>query len=222
MRKERNWIMNLVIQEFPLLLQGAYYTLLITLVSMFFGLIIGLVVALMRLNGNWLIAGIARVYVSIIRGTPILVQIFIVYYGLPDIGIKLEPLTAAYISLSINIGAYLSETFRGAILSIPKGQMEAAMSLNMTYVQAMRRIIIPQAARVAIPPMGNTFIGMLKETSLVSVITVTELLRASQLLISKHLTVMPFFIAIAIMYWIMSTVFSAILQRVEKRLAKGY
>lgn len=214
--------MNLVIQEFPLLLQGAYYTLLITLVSMFFGLIIGLIVALMRLNGNWLISAIARVYVSIIRGTPILVQIFIVYYGLPDVGIKLEPLTAAYISLSINIGAYLSETFRGAILSIPKGQMEAAMSLNMTYVQAMRRIIIPQAARVAIPPMGNTFIGMLKETSLVSVITVTELLRASQLLISKHLTVMPFFIAIAIMYWIMSTVFSAILQQVEKRLAKGY
>jgi len=168
------------------------------------------------------LSSFARVYVSVIRGTPLLVQIFIIYYGLPDIGITFGPLTAAFISLSINIGAYLSETFRGAIISIPKGQMEAALSIGMSYNQAMRRIILPQAARVAIPPMGNTFIGILKETSLVSVITVTELLRASQLLISKHLVVMPFYIAIAIMYWVMSTGFSILLGKAEDKLSKAY
>jgi L-cystine transport system permease protein len=214
--------MNLVLQDLPLLLQGAYYTLLITIVSMTFGLIIGLLLAMCRLTENKVLVYAAKGYVSIIRGTPLLVQIFMIYYGLPDIGITLGPLPAAFISLSINIGAYLSETFRGSILSIPKGQMEAALTIGMSYSQAMRRIILPQAARVAIPPMGNTFIGILKETSLVSVITVTELLRASQLLISKHLLVMPFYIAIAIMYWVMSTMFSFLLTKIETKLSRAY
>jgi cystine transport system permease protein len=214
--------MNLVFLELPFLLRGAYYTLLITIVSMTFGLIIGLFVAMARLSGKRLLVSLAKMYVSIIRGTPLLVQLFIIYYGLPDLGITFEPLTAAFIALSINVGAYLSETIRGSLLSVSKGQMEAAMCLGMTYWQAMRRIILPQAARVAIAPMGNTFIGMLKETSLVSIITVTEILRASQLLIAKHLVVMPFYIAIAIMYWLMSTVFSIILEVIENKLSKGY
>lgn len=214
--------MNLILTELPFLLKGAYYTLLITIVSMTFGLIIGLFMALARLTGNRVLVSLAKMYVSIIRGTPLLVQVFIIYYGLPDWGITFEPLTAAFISLSINIGAYLSETIRGSLLAVPKGQMEAAMSLGMTYWQAMGRVILPQAARVAIAPMGNTFIGMLKETSLVSIITVTELLRASQLLIAKHLVVMPFYFAIAIMYWLMSTMFSSILGLVEKKLSKSY
>ncbi|MFE4714360.1 MULTISPECIES: amino acid ABC transporter permease [Paenibacillus] len=214
--------MELVLQNFQFLLTGAYYTLLITIVSMFFGLIIGLLLALARLKGNWLLSGLAKGYVSIVRGTPILVQIFIIYFGLPDYGITLGPLTAAFISLSINIGAYLSETFRGAILSVPKGQTEAAQSLGLTSWQTMRRVILPQAARVAIPPMGNTFIGMLKETSLVSVVTVTELLRSAQLLIAQYYVAMPFYIAIAIMYWVMSVFFSFILNRIENRLSKAY
>lgn len=214
--------MNLVWDNLPFLLKGAYYTLLVTVVSMFFGLIIGLVVAIARLKGNWLVRGIARVYVSVIRGTPLLVQIFIVYYGVVDYGITLDPLTAAYVALSINVGAYLSETFRGAIQSIPKGQTEAAYATGMTGWMTMRRIILPQAARVAIAPMGNTFIGMLKETALVSAITVTELLRSAQLLIAQYYVYMPFFVGIAAMYWIMSTVFSAILNAVEKQLSKVY
>ncbi|EOS57639.1 amino acid ABC transporter permease [Paenibacillus barengoltzii] len=214
--------MNLVWDNLPFLLKGAYYTLLVTVVSMFFGLIIGLVVAIARLKGNRLVRGIARVYVSIIRGTPLLVQIFIVYYGVVDYGITLGPLTAAYVALSINVGAYLSETFRGAIQSIPKGQTEAAYATGMTGWMTMRRIILPQAARVAIAPMGNTFIGMLKETALVSAITVTELLRSAQLLIAQYYVYMPFFVGIAAMYWIMSTVFSAILNAVEKQLSKVY
>ncbi|OZB92950.1 amino acid ABC transporter permease [Paenibacillus sp. XY044] len=214
--------MKLVMDNLGFLFTGAYYTLLITIVSMFFGLFIGLFTAIARLKGNRLIAGIARVYVSIIRGTPIIVQIFIIYFGLPDYGITLGPLTSAYIALSINIGAYLSETIRGAILSVDKGQTEAAMSLGLTPWQTMRKVVLPQAARAAIPPMGNTFIGILKETSLVSIVTVTELLRSAQLLIAQYYVAMPFYIAIAIMYWVMSTGFSAILNVIERKLSKAY
>ncbi|WP_042169952.1 amino acid ABC transporter permease [Paenibacillus gorillae] len=214
--------MELVFENWELLFKGAYYTLYIAVISMFFGLFIGVTVALARLKGNRPVRWAARVYVSVIRGTPALVQIVIVYYGLVDYGITLGPLTAACIALSINIGAYLSEAIRGAILSIPKGQTEAALATGMTSWQAMYRIVLPQAARVAIPPMGNTFIGMLKETSLVSFIAVPELLRSAQLLIARYYVNMPFYIGIAIMYWIMSTVFSAILEAVEKRLSKAY
>ena len=211
--------MEIVLKNLPFLLEGAYYTLLITIVSMFFGSIIAIITAIARLKGNRLIRWMARAYVSIIRGTPTLVQIIIIYYGLADYGIKLEPLMAAYISLSISIGAYLSETLRGALLSIPNGQTEAAYASGMTPGQTMRRIIIPQALRIAIPPAGNTFIGMLKETSLVSVITVTELLRSADLLIAQYYIYMPFYLAIALMYWIMSTGFSYLLERWEKRLS---
>lgn len=214
--------MELVFSNIQFLLTGAYYTLLITIVSMFFGLIIGIIVAIARLKGNRLVRALAKGYVSLIRGTPILVQIFIIYYGLPDFGITLGPLTAAFISLSINIGAYLSETLRGAILSVPSGQTEAAQSLGLTPWQTMRRVVLPQAARVAIPPLGNTFIGMLKETSLVSIVTVTELLRSAQLLIAQYYVAMPFYVAIALMYWVMSVFFSYILNRIEMRLSKAY
>ncbi|OCT16339.1 ABC transporter permease [Paenibacillus pectinilyticus] len=214
--------MELVLHNLDYLLKGAYYTLLITLVSMFFGFFIALLVAIARLKGNRVIRLLAQGYVSIIRGTPILVQLFIVYYGLPDYGLILGPFTAAYISLSINIGAYLSETFRGAILSVSKGQTEAALSIGLTPWQTMRKVVLPQAARVAIPPMGNTFIGMLKETSLVSIVTVTELLRSAQLLIAQYYVAMPFYLAIAIMYWVMSLLFTSILNRVEKKLSKAY
>ncbi|MFD4818951.1 amino acid ABC transporter permease [Peribacillus butanolivorans] len=211
--------MDVIWVNLPFLLKGAYYTLLITIISMFFGSIIAVIVAVAGLKGNKFIRWMARAYVSIIRGTPTLVQIIIVYYGLADYGLNLQPLTAAYIALSISIGAYLSETLRGAIQSIPKGQYEAAYASGMSPYQTMRRIIFPQAIRVAIPPAGNTFIGMLKETSLVSVITVTELLRSAQLLIAQYYVYMPFYLAIALMYWIMSTGFSFVLERIEKRLS---
>ena len=135
--------MEIVLENLPFLLKGAYYTLLITVVSMIFGSIIAVITAIARLKGNKLIRWMARAYVSIIRGTPTLVQIIIVYYGLVDYGIKLEPLMAAYISLSISIGAYLSETLRGALLSIPEGQMEAAYASGMSPWQTMRRIHYP-------------------------------------------------------------------------------
>ena len=211
--------MKLVIENLPFLLQGAYYTLLITLVSMFFGSLIGVVVAIARLKGNKFVRGLARIYVSIIRGTPTLVQIVVIYYGLVDFGIALNPLPASFIALSINSGAYLSESIRGALQTIPKGQTEAAYATGMTPWQTMKRIILPQAIRHAIPPVGNTFIGMLKETSLVSVITVTELLRSAQLLIAQYYVYLPLYLGIGVIYWVMSTVFAYFLERVEKRLS---
>lgn len=211
--------MEIVTQNLPFLLKGAYYTLLITLVSMFFGSLIGVVVAIARLKGNKVIQALARFYVSVIRGTPTLVQIIIIYYGLVDFGISLQPLPAAFIALSINNGAYLSESMRGALQSIPKGQTEAAYATGMTPWQAMRRIILPQAIRVAIPPVGNTFIGMLKETSLVSVISVTELLRSAQLLIAQYYVYLPFYLGIALIYWLLSTLFSFLLNKLEARLS---
>ena len=206
-------------QNFPFLLEGAYYTLVITLVSMFFGSLIGVIVAIARLKGNKIIQTIARVYVSIIRGTPTLVQIIIIYYGLVDFGISLDPLPAAFIALSINNGAYLSESMRGALQSIPKGQTEAAYATGMAPWQAMRRIVLPQAIRRAIPPVGNTFIGMLKETSLVSVISVTELLRSAQLLIAQYYVYLPFYLGIALIYWVLSTLFAFLLNKLELRLS---
>ena len=211
--------MEIVTQNLPFLLKGAYYTLLITLVSMFFGSLIGVVVAIARLKGNKVIQALARFYVSVIRGTPTLVQIIIIYYGLVDFGISLQPLPAAFIALSINNGAYLSESMRGALQSIPKGQTEAAYATGMTPWQAMRRIVLPQAIRVAIPPVGNTFIGMLKETSLVSVISVTELLRSAQLLIAQYYVYLPFYLGIALIYWLLSTLFSFLLNKLEARLS---
>ena len=189
---------------------------------MLFGLIIGLIVAVARLKGNRPVRWLARMYVSIIRGTPVLVQIAVIYYGLDDYGISVGSLTAACLALSINTGAYLSETFRGAILAVPQGQTEAAYATGMSPGQTMWRIILPQALRIAIAPMGNTFVGMLKETSLVSVIGVSELMRQAQLLQAQYLHYMPFLLEIALMYWIMSIGFSAILERVEKRLARAY
>ncbi|AET59124.1 amino acid ABC transporter permease [Paenibacillus terrae HPL-003] len=215
-------MLELMWENVPFLLKGAYYTLYITIVSMLFGLMIGLVVAVARLKGNRPVRWLARSYVSIIRGTPVLVQIAVIYYGLDDYGISFGSLTAACLALSINTGAYLSETFRGAILAVPKGQTEAAYATGMSPGQTMRRIILPQAVRIAIPPMGNTFVGMLKETSLVSVIGVSELMRQAQLLQAQYLRYMPFLLEIGIMYWIMSIGFSAILERVEKRLARAY
>ncbi len=214
--------MELVLRHAVFLLRGAYYTLNITVVSMTLGFALGLVIAVMRLYGPGWVRGLARGYVSFMRGTPLLVKVFVVYFGLPDIGIRLGPLVSAYTALTLDAAAYLSETFRGSILAVPRGQVDAALSLRMNRQQTMTRIVLPQAFRVAVPPMGNTFIGMLKQTSLVSVITVTELVRSAQLLIAQYFVVMPFYIAVALMYWVMSTLFQIGLDRVEARLARAY
>lgn len=160
---------------FPILKAGLYYTIPLTLITFVLGLILAFFTAIARLSGNRPLVALAKFYVWIFRGTPLLVQIFILFYGFPSIGITLNPFPAAVIAFTLNKGAYSSEIIRAAILSIPKGQWEAAYSISMTKAQAMRRIILPQAVRVSLPPLGNSFISLVKDTSLAATITVTEL-----------------------------------------------
>lgn len=212
--------MQLIQIALPFLLKATLITIYLAVISMAIGLVIGLIVALARVSKNKFYYNIASVYVSIIRGTPLLVQIYLVYFGLPQIGISLGAMTSGIIALSLNSGAYLSESFRGAILSVDKGQMEAAHSIGMTRGQAMRRIIIPQSMRTAIPTVGNTYIGLLKDTSLVSVITVTELLYQTTLIIARTFQPLTLYLAAAAIYWVVCTIFITLLNWLEKRSSR--
>ena len=172
---------NVITSNLQLLLYGAWMTIKITAVAVSCGFIIGLIVSLARMSNFILIRLIAKCYVDIIRGTPMLVQIFMIYFALPQIiGMRIDPYVAAVAACSINSGAYVSEIFRAGIQSVDKGQMEAGRSLGLTWWQTMRHIIIPQAFKASIPPLGNEFIAMLKDSSLVSVIGFEELMRRGQ------------------------------------------
>ena len=151
---------QLVIDSAPFLLKGAVFTLQLSIGGMFFGLVLGFILALMRMSPVWPVKWLARMYISIFRGTPLIAQLFMIYYGLPQFGIELDPIPAAMIGLSLNTAAYAAETLRAAIASIDKGQWEAAASIGMTPWQTMRRAILPQAARVALPPLSNSFISL--------------------------------------------------------------
>lgn len=210
---------DLVIHTLPVMVKGALLTLKFAVASMALGLVVGLVVAIMRIGSNRLASGLAQGYVSLTRGTPLLVQMFVVYYGLPDLGITLDPTTAGIFTLTLNAGAYLSESMRGAILGIGRGQWAAAHSLGLTHVQTLRYIVCPQALRLAVPSLGNTLISLIKDTSLVSVITVTELLRSTQEVIAATFQPLPLYLAAAAIYWVLSTLLTRLQGRVETRLS---
>ncbi|AJE99552.1 amino acid ABC transporter permease [Pandoraea apista] len=210
---------ELAAQSMPVLLQGTVLTIKFALMSMVFGLAIGVIVAVMGIGKVRVLRAIARAYVSVMRGTPLLVQIFVIYYGLPGIGISLEPTPAGVLTLSLNVGAYLSESMRGALEGMPRGQWLAAYSLGLSYWQTLRYVIAPQALRIAVPSLGNSLISLIKDTSLVSVITVTELLRSAQEVIASTYQPLPLYLACAAIYWVLSTGLSALQRRIEKRLA---
>ncbi|RQS13583.1 amino acid ABC transporter permease [Burkholderia sp. Bp8998] len=211
--------LDLVIQTLPVMVKGALLTLKFAVASMALGLVVGLVVAILRIGSNRFASGLAQGYVSLMRGTPLLVQMFVVYYGLPDLGITLDPTTAGIFTLTLNAGAYLSESMRGAILGIGRGQWAAAHSLGLTHVQTLRYIVCPQALRLAVPSLGNTLISLIKDTSLVSVITVTELLRSTQEVIAATFQPLPLYLAAAAIYWVLSTLLTRLQGRVETRLS---
>ena len=165
---------------YPMIEGAIQYTIPLTLITFVLGLILATLTALARLSSIKILHVIAHVYVSIIRGTPLLVQLFIIFYGLPNLGVTINPFLSAIIGFSLSVGAYASETIRAAILSIPKGQWEAGYSIGMSYTQALKRIILPQAARVSIPPLSNSFISLVKDTSLASLVLVTEMFRKAQ------------------------------------------
>ena len=177
---------SLIWNSLPLLLAGAGVTIEITAIAVGLGFIFGLITSVCRLSGVKVLQVIAVCYVNIIRGTPMLVQIFLIYFALPMvIGERINPFVAAVAACSINSGAYVSEIFRAGIQSVDKGQMEAGRSLGLSWMQTMRYVILPQAFKHVIPPLGNEFISMTKETSLVSVIGFEELTRRGQLIIAK-------------------------------------
>ncbi len=210
--------LKLALDSAPFLIKGAYYTVFLSLGGMFFGLLLGFGLALMRLSPFMLVRGIARVYVSFFRGTPLLVQLFMIYYGLPELGIELEPLTAALIGFSLNMAAYACEILRAAISSVDRGQWEAAASIGMTRGQAMRRAILPQAARTALPPLGNSFISLVKDTALAATIQVPELFRQAQLITARTFEIFTMYLAAALIYWILATALSHLQNRLEARV----
>jgi len=215
-------IWDLLQQAAPIMLKGVGYTLLFALSSMLGGLALGFLLAIARIAPWKMVQWPAAVYVSLMRGTPLLVQIFIVYYGLPSIGIEFSPLTAGVLTLSLNTGAYLSESLRGAILGVGKGQWAASFSLGLNYPQTLRHIVLPQAIRIAVPAMSNTLISLIKDTSLVSVITVTELMLSTKEMIAVTFRPLPLYIAAAMVYWVLSLCFEALQHRLEQRLGKAH
>lgn len=203
------------------MIQGAIrYTIPLTLISFTIGLAIALLLAIMRLSGRKYFTIPARIIVSAIRGTPLLVQLSIIFYGLGSIGLTIDPFPSAIIAFSLNVGAYASEIIRASILSIPKGQWEAGSTIGMNYSQTLRRIILPQATRVSIPPLSNTFISLVKDTSLASLILVTELFRKAQEIAARTYDFMLLYIEAALIYWIICFVLSIIQDRIEHRLEK--
>lgn len=212
-------ITSLLVQSLPVLAQGALLTVKFAVLSMIFGLIAGATLALMGISHSRPLNWLARIYVSVMRGTPLLVQIFVIYYGLPSFGISLDPTPAGVIALSANVAAYLSESMRGAILGIHKGQWLAAYSLGLSRRQTLRYVIAPQALRIAVPSLSNSLISLIKDTSLVSVITVTELLRSAQEIIASTYQPLPLYLAAAAVYWVLCQVLEWVQRWYERRLS---
>lgn len=193
-------------------------TIPLTLASFALGLAIAIAVALARLSQSAPLRGLARAFVSVIRGTPLLVQLFVIFYALPQLGVVIDPFPSAVIAFSLNVGGYAAETIRAAILSVPKGQWEAAQTIGLDRATTLRRVIAPQALRVAVPPLFNTFISLVKDTSLASSIMVTELLREAQIIAAPSYQFLLLYSLAAVYYWLICTVLSWAQTRLEKKL----
>ena len=204
-----------------LLWAGLVFTIPLTLITFVLGLLLGLLTAFLRLFGPAPLVAVARFYVWVIRGTPLLVQLFVIFYGLPSLGILLDAFPAAVIGFTLSVGAYTSEIIRAVISSVPKGQWEAAYSIGMNWRQAMSRTILPQAARVAVPPLSNTFISLVKDTSLAAAITVPELFQAAQRIVATTYEPLILYIEAAIIYLALSTVLSTLQGYLERRFARS-
>ena len=215
-----HWL-NLMVQSLPSLLwAGLVFTIPLTLLSFALGLTLGLVTALVRLFAPAPVAAIARFYVWVFRGTPLLVQLFVIFYGLPSAGIYLDAFPAALIGFTLNVGAYGSETIRAVITAVPKGQWEAAYSIGMSWRQCLIRTILPQATKIAVPPLSNTFISLVKDTSLAAAITVPELFQAAQRIVAVTYEPLILYIEAALIYLAMSSVLSGLQVRLERRFGR--
>lgn len=201
-----------------ILLPGIKITIPLTAASFVLALIIAVAVALIQYANVPVLKQLARFYVWVIRGTPILVQLFVVFYGLPGVGILLEPIPAALIVFSINEGAYASETVRAALEAVPKGQLEAGYCVGMSWFQTMRRIVLPQAMRTAFPPLSNSLIGLLKETSLAANITVAEMFMSTQRIVARTYEPLLLYLEVGFIYLMFCTVLTWLQHLGEKKL----
>ena len=212
-----NWLG--VVDYIPALLQGLYYTLLISVVGLVIGFILGAIFGLGRISRSKILYGISAIYVEVLRGTPVLVQAIWIYFALPLIvGFNIPSLAAGIIVIGLNSGAYIAEIVRGAVQSVEKGQMEAGRSLGLSRHLTMRYVIWPQAFKRMIPPLGNQFIISIKDTSLLSVILVPELIFQGRLIASNHFNAVEIYTTVAIFYLVITLTLSKILNLMEKRL----
>ncbi len=213
-------VFNLLVDSFgKILLPGLTMTIPLTILSFTFAMVIAIAVALVQYAKVPVLTPLARFYIWIIRGTPLLVQLFVVFYGLPDVGIILDPFPAAVIVFSINEGAYCAETMRAALEAVPVGQIEAGYCVGMSYMQIMRRIVLPQALRTAFPPLSNSLISMVKDTSLASNITVMEMFMATQRIAARTYEMLPLYCEVGLIYLLFSTVLTRLQRMGEKRLS---
>ena len=206
----------------PYLATGALVTLGLTLAAISGGLILGCTLALMRFSNLPWLSGAAQFYIWVFRGTPLLVQLIIIYTGLPQLGIKLSVIQSAFLGLILNESAYLAEIIRGGIQSVPAGQTAAAKALGLTKAQGMRYVILPQAIRVIVPTLGNSVNGLLKTTSIASVISMEEVLRRGQILMQQKFQVLEVFMVVAIIYLVMTTCWDFVQRRIEAYYGKAY
>lgn len=214
-----NAAMELFLDSFwDILLPGLLVTIPLTALSFTFALIIAVIVALIQFANVPILTQLARFYIWIIRGTPLLVQLFIVFYGLPHVGILIDPFVAAVVVFSINEGAYCSETMRAALESVPKGQLEAGLCAGMSWGQTIRRIVLPQAFRTAFPTLGNSLISMVKDTSLAANITVTEMFMTTQRIVARTYEPLLLYVEVGLIYLIFCTVLTKLQTSGEKRL----
>ena len=201
-----------------ILLPGLTMTIPLTAISFALAMVIAIAVALVQFANIRVLKQIARFYVWVVRGTPLLVQLFVVFYGLPNVGILIDPFPAAVLVFSLNEGAYCSETVRAALESVPPGQMEAGQCVGMSYLQVMRRIILPQALRIAFPSLSNSLIAMVKDTSLAANITVTEMFMVTQRIVARTYEPLALYIEVGKVYLIFCTVLTKVQRLVEKHM----
>jgi len=219
--KHFNLDLPFMLKYLPFIMKGVGITIYVSLLSILTACILALLGAVARLSKNPIFYGISTFYVSLIRGTPLIVQIFVIYLGLPQLGIVINAVPAGVIALGVCYGAYMTEIFRAGIQSIGRGQIEAAYSLGMTYGQMMKRVVFPQALRLIIPPTGNEFIAMLKDSALVAFLGVWELFFRAQKVGRQNFRSMETLIIAALFYWIVTIIFQYFQSRLEAHMAKG-
>jgi len=205
----------------PFILSGAWTTIYVCLVSIVLATVLAVVGAVARLSSNPIVFAVSSLYVSLVRGTPLLVQIYFIYFALPQVGIRLDAILAGILALGFNYGAYMTEIFRAGIQAVPRGQREAAEALGMPERLVMLRVVLPQAVRIVIPAIGNDFIAMIKDSALISTIAVQELLWRAQRAGTRDFRTLQALLIAAAIYWALTIIFSYFQDKLEKRMARG-